>query len=80
MTYNFAPINFIEDINGVVKLVDIGTHYSTYIEPFDFEVDDSNDMFICGQNYEVNEATASLLFNSGYGAFLTPEFVQDIEE
>lgn len=79
MNYKFKPLNFIEKTSGVVKKVDSGTHYSTFISPFDFEVDESNDMYVCGKEYNIDELIAEELFNSGYGQFLDPEFIQDIE-
>jgi len=47
MNYKFKPLSPITESSGVVKKVDLGTHYSTFISPFDFEVDESNDMYVC---------------------------------
>jgi len=80
MNYKFKPLNPISETSGVVKKVDIGTHYSTFISPFDFEVDESNDMYVCGKEYSINESKAEELFLSGYGQFLDPAFIQVIEE
>lgn len=79
MNYKFKPLNPIAETIGVVKKVDSGTHYSTFISPFDFEVDESNDMYVCGKEYSINELKAEELFTSGYGQFLDPAFIQDIE-
>jgi hypothetical protein len=79
MNYKFKPLNPISETSGVVKKVDSGTHYSTFISPFDFEVDESNDMYVCEKEYDIDEVKAEELFLSGYGQFLDPEFIQDIE-
>ncbi len=80
MNYKFKPLSPITESSGVVKKVDLGTHYSTFISPFDFEVDESNDMYVCGKEYSINESKAEELFLSGYGQFLDPAFIQNIEE
>jgi hypothetical protein len=79
MNYKFKPLNPILETSGVVKKVDSGTHYSTFISPFDFEIDESNDMYVCGTEYDINEVKAEELFLSGYGQFFDPAFIQDIE-
>jgi hypothetical protein len=79
MNYKFKPLSPIEENSGVIKKVDSGTHYSTFINPFDFEVDESNDMYVCGKEYTIDELKAEELFTSGYGQFLDPAFIQDIE-
>jgi len=80
MNYKFKPLSPIAENSGVVKKVDLGIHYSTFISPFDFEVDESKDMYVCGKEYNINELKAEELFLSGYGQFLDPEFIQVIEE
>jgi len=80
MNYKFKPLNPIQDTTGVVKKVDLGTHYSTFVSPFDFKVDESKDMYVCGKEYNIDELKAEELFLSGYGQFLDPEFIQVIEE
>jgi hypothetical protein len=79
MNYKFKPLSPIAEISGVVKKVDLGTHYTTFISPFDFEVDESNDMYVCGTEYNIDEVKAKELFLSGYGQFFDPAFIQDIE-
>ena len=79
MNYKFKPLNPIAETIGVVKKVDSETHYSTFISPFDFEVNESNDMYVCGKEYTIDELKAEELFTSGYGQFLDPAFIQDIE-
>jgi hypothetical protein len=80
MNYKFKPLSPIAENIGVVKKVSLGTHYSTFISPFDFEVDESNDMYVCGKEYSIDESKAEELFLSGYGQFLDPAFIQVIEE
>lgn len=80
MNYKFKPLNPIKDTTGVVKKVDLGTHYSTFISPFDFEVDESKDMYVCGKEYNVDDLKAEELFNSGYAHFLDPAFIKIVEE
>jgi hypothetical protein len=79
MNYKFKPLNPITETIGVVKKVDSGTHYSTFISPFDFEIDESKDMYVCGTEYSINESKAEELFLSGYAQFLNPAFIQNIE-
>jgi len=79
MNYKFKPLSPIAENSGVVKKVDLGTHYSTFISPFDFEIDESNDMYVCGTEYDIDEEKAEELFLSGYGQFFDPAFIQNIE-
>lgn len=74
MNYFFRPPIFSESIQGIVKRVEDNSHYSTHLPPFDFEINESSDMFICGNEYVIDENKALNLFNSGYGLYLDPPY------
>jgi hypothetical protein len=72
MEHKFTPIKFSEENPGVVKINELTGNYSTHISPYDFEIEESNDMFICGKEYFINESKAIELYECGYGEFITP--------
>lgn len=69
--HNFNPTYI--DGEAVVKRID--NNYSTHIPPFNFEIDESKDIFICGEEYIIDELKAIELYESGYGEFITPPVI-----
>jgi hypothetical protein len=78
MDYKFTPIKFSEENPGVVKINESTGNYSTHIAPYDFEIDESDNMFICGKEYYVSEDVAIKLYDSGYLAYLDESILDKI--
>lgn len=75
MNYNFKPINLVNDSLAVVKKIEGKSNYSTHLGDLDFEIDESNNMFICGKEYQISEELAKELYESGYSTFIDPEYI-----
>lgn len=76
MEYKFKP----RDDGGIVKKIEGGNHYSTHIPPFNFEIDESQNMFIGGKEYIVDYETLKDLFDSGYSPYCDPQYITLTEE